>query len=61
MPGEFSDAMSSDPVILDVLASICKDALQLFERVKVVFDDKDGVRQLLAYLAQAYSCLAGSA
>ncbi|CAE7268186.1 POGLUT1 [Symbiodinium natans] len=33
--------MSSDPVILDVLASICKDALQLFERIVIVFDDKE--------------------
>ena len=32
--------MSSDPVILDVLASICKDALQMFERIVIVFDDK---------------------
>ncbi|CAE7354623.1 GLY3 [Symbiodinium sp. KB8] len=33
--------MSSDPVILDVLASICKDALQMFERIVIVFDDKE--------------------
>ena len=34
--------MSSDPVILDVLASICKDSLQMFERVtNLVFDDKE--------------------
>mmetsp|Transcript_9430 Transcript_9430/g.22701 ORF Transcript_9430/g.22701 Transcript_9430/m.22701 type:complete len:873 (-) Transcript_9430:70-2688(-) len=33
--------MSADPVILDVLASICKDALQLFERIQIVFDDKE--------------------
>ena len=33
--------MSSDPVILDVLASICKDALQMFERILVAFDDKE--------------------
>ncbi|CAE7781439.1 unnamed protein product, partial [Symbiodinium pilosum] len=33
--------MSADPVILDVLASICKDALQMFERVVIVFDDKE--------------------
>ena len=33
--------MASDPVILDVLASICKDALQMFERVVLAFDDKE--------------------
>ena len=33
--------MSSDPVILDVLASVCKDALQMFERVVLAFDDKE--------------------
>ena len=36
----FAELMSADPVILDVLASICKDALQMFERVVIVFDDK---------------------
>ena len=45
--------MSSDPVILDVLASICKDALQMFERIVIVFDDKAQTLQRAGATVQA--------
>lgn len=35
--------MASDPVLLEILSSVCHEELQLFERVSVVYVGKDGL------------------